>query len=684
MSKKFPFIFLVILPILFLFIGLKFDRTKYGTDPESAYLLNGVNIATGKAVGHFDNPGTTVQIYSAIVLRITHVFRSTTNDLQTDVLLNSEYYIEILRKVLIALNAILLLVLGVVAFVLLGNIWFGLILQIAPFMSSTLIEECFTKVAPEPILFSTVAVLIMLLIKYYTSKEQVGKKYAMFFGILSGFGLATKLTFLPVLILPFLILEGKRLKWIYVVSIVPAFILFTLPAAKGYLYMAKWFLNLGTHTGTYGQGNAGIIDPAVYLKALIEIAKNNVSMVVILLIAILTLIVATLWVRKQKSSMHQKEFNVLLALVIVLIGSILMVAKHYHSNHYLFPSLSMTGIVVIFIYLLISKYFKTATSQIAKLSLPFITLLLCGASILNIPTLSMAYEGYRLSNKSTDDTNIRLERDYKDFVKAYYYPTSFNVYSSLRWGNVYSRQYSLDKLMQLYPEGLFYNAWDKCFQIWETKISVDDLIRQYGGRILLVGGPKTDEEHTLVEQGGLALNKIFDSRVQAVYEIDTANSELFMSRLKVLSSRMWSNTCDFEMFSDDKQWFLGSNGQLLCRTTELTAEKSKSGKHAIKVSGADSYGMEYWLKNIKGGDKYRLSVWYSGDTKNVFLVAAAASNNLFYAQIDGGLIKDKKGWAKLELDINIPAGFDDNKLKIYLWNHSANPAWFDNFEIVKY
>jgi hypothetical protein len=134
MIKRLQIALLVVVPLLFLVIGLRFDRTKYGTDPESAYLMNGLNIAMGESVGHFDNPGTTVQIYSAAVISVTHFLRFSDNDLQTDVLLNSEYYIEVLRKGFIVLNVCVLFVLGLVAFSLLGNIWAGLLLQVAPFL----------------------------------------------------------------------------------------------------------------------------------------------------------------------------------------------------------------------------------------------------------------------------------------------------------------------------------------------------------------------------------------------------------------------------------------------------------------------------------------------------------------------------------------------------------------------
>ncbi len=682
MIKRLQITFLVFVPLVFLIIGFKFDRTKFGTDPESAYLLNGLNIAMGRSVGHYDNPGTTVQMYSAVVIRVTHLFRSAGNDLQTDVLANSEYYIEILRYSLIVMNACILLMLGVVALLLLENFWAGLLLQLAPFLSVTLIEECYTKVAPEPLLFATIAVLIMLLLKFYTSIGPAKVKFALWFGLLAGFGLATKMTFLPVLIVPVIVLNGRRNKWIYIASILPSFILFTLPAATGYLHMANWFLNLGTHTGTYGAGNSGIIDTSKYFGSLISIAINNKALIIVMLLAVVLLVLLRFAGQKPKT-VKSKEFRILLAIVLAQAGSILMVAKHYHSNHYLFPALSLSGFVIVLIFALLKSKASGKWRRVLEFSMPAAVAAVIGITLLNIPFLTQAYKGYRLSNQSTNETVSILDRDYKGFAKVYYYPVSFNEYSSLRWGNVYSRQYSTQKLTELFPLGLFYNAWDKTFQLWETNIPVTEFVKKYGGRILLVGGPRTPEEYAVVEQGGLKLKKLFDSRVQVVYEIDTANSILFKDAVQA-GPRLSTLKSDFETFSADGKWILSDKGTPLCRKEALDASRTRSGTNSIKLAGMDCYGMEYEVTDVRPGDRYEVVIWQQGGSRDVFLVASAGSADPFYVQSKGNVDMDSKGWKKVMLNFKMPPSFKGDKIKIYLWNHGNSPVWYDDFQLTRY
>ncbi len=682
MKRKLKTLILVIIPLVFITIGFSFDRTRYSTDPESAYLLNGININMLRAVGHFDNPGTPVQIYSAIILRCTHILRFTGTDLETDVLLHSEYYIEVLRHSLIVMNAVVLFFLAFVAFSLFGNIWLALLLQISPFLSVTLIEELFTKVAPEPFLFATVAILTMLLFEYYASANRQNKKYLYAFALLSGFGLATKMTFLPLVIIPFIILDGLGRKFVYSLLVIPAFILFTLPAAKGYPYMAKWFLNLGTHTGTYGQGSTGFIDPAQYARALVQIITNNKELTTVFLVSALVLI-AYIFLRKRLTAINPgKEPLILFSLFIAQAGSILMVAKHYHSNHYLFPALSLTGPVVVFIYLFLNSHLKEKGKKLLRTGLPFIVSLVLVAALLHKSDITLAYNGYRMSNQDTDETMSRIESNYNGYVKTYYYPTSFNEYSSLRWGNIYSRQIHTDRLVQLFPEGLFYNAWDKSFQLWETSISPAEFLKKYGGKILLIGGPKTAEEIKMVEEAGLKLNKLSEGRLQVIYEVDTAGSSFFKATTHV-TPPSWKTESGFETFSDNKQWVMAGD-EKFCENTALTTEKPRTGKYSFSLPGMDIFALNYELRNIKPGKLYGISIWrFGGDEESALVVSAQNSDN-FYIKSKGVTEKDALGWSKIVLNFKIPDGFADDRLKVYLWNHSNKPVWFDDIEIAQY
>ncbi len=682
MNKKLLISFLVILPLVLLITGFSFDRTKYGTDPESAYLFNGLNIAMFESVGLYEHPGTTAHAFNAVVITVTHFVRFTDKDLQTDVLLNSEYYIEVLRKTYILLNSILLFFLGLVAFRVLKNLCLAILLQLTPFLSTTLVEELATKIAPEQFLFSSSLLLIILVLKYYSTLDKENKRFAIVFGLLGGFGLATKFTFLPMLIIPFIILRGSRNKIIYLFTIIPSFILFTLPAAPAYKIMIKWFVALGTHTGTYGQGSEGVIDPAQYLKSLVDISTTNKMMIFALLSSFIALLIiyGKKWFQKDSETINATAY--ILAFFLAISGSILMVAKHYHSNHYLFPELSLTGIVFVFLYLWLSGTLKWKSSKVVSFTPQALVIIFLIFALANIPYLSAAYQGYRMSNQSTNETMARIDRDYPGYVKTYYYPGSFNEMAQLRWGNVYAKQFHADALTKLFPKGLFYFWWEKNFQLWETTIPPAEFLKRYGGKILLIGGPNTPEEIRQVEDAGLKLNKLFEGRIQVVYEIDTALSPFFHNVTKPRATLNVLKT-DFETFSDDQQWIM-ADGQKFSNRGSLTTEKPRSGKYSFAMPVKDSYAMEYVLKNIRPGNEYEVFIWRFGGDDESSMVVSAQNSDLFYVKSRGTIEKDAGGWSKIVISVKIPEGFKENMLKVYLWNHSNKPAWFDDFEIDQY
>jgi hypothetical protein len=580
------------------------------------------------------------------------------------------------------LNSLLLFLLGFVAFLVLKNIWLSFLLQMVPFLSTTIIEQLSTKVSPEQLLFTTSLLLSILILKYYSSLNQENRWYAILFGLIGGFGLATKFTFLPLLIIPFVILKGSWNKASYLITIVLSFIIFTLPAADSYKLMFKWFLSIADHTGTYGQGKEGIIDPVEYMQSLIKICITNKTMILAFVSSFVMLIVifSRTWFKKEPGKNNVTLY--ILALFLALAGSILMVAKHYLTNHYLLPALSLSSLVFVFIYLWFDGIWQNKSRKIrifSAITLVGVSLVL---ALLNKPGLTIAYEGYRLSNMCTDETMARIERDYKGYTKTYYYPGSFSQYAQLLWGNDYAKQLHTNTLMKIFPDGLFYDIRDNSFKFWKTTIPAKQFLKKYGGHILLIGGPLNENDKKLVEDGGLKLRKLFECLIQVVYEVDTAQSTIFQDvihtekALRVIQS-------DFETISDDKQWIL-ANGVQFCKNSAFTSEKPRSGKYSLSMPGKDTFAMEYELRNVKPNQVYEVSIWRFGGDEEASLVVSAMNSDLFYTKSKGAVEEDLKGWSKIVISFRVPEAFKEDKLKVYLWNHGEKAAWFDDFELTQY
>ena len=97
-----PFFFLLsLLPVS------KFSFWENKIDSDYAYLFNGLNVVnTYGDIGHFDHPGTTVQVANAVLIKFFYLIDGKKNSLQEDVLYNPEFYLKCLAWVYSILNFI--------------------------------------------------------------------------------------------------------------------------------------------------------------------------------------------------------------------------------------------------------------------------------------------------------------------------------------------------------------------------------------------------------------------------------------------------------------------------------------------------------------------------------------------------------------------------------------------------
>jgi hypothetical protein len=487
--------------------------------------MNGINIGMLKPVGHTDNPGTTVQIYSAVVLRCAYLVQPDKSEgFQKYMLRNADRYIELERKGLIILNSIAMLLLGIISWIFLRNVWLSLLLQIMPFVSANLTEHVFTKVSPEPVLLMATAALVLLVIRYYSQVKRDEKHYTLLFALITGFGVATKATYLPLLLVPLLLLDSKTPRKRFLFYFVLFFILFTLPAVPQYPHMAKWFLMLMAHTGTYGGGGQGIFKVHEYMTNLLEIAYINPVLLITLAVSVFLISLKLLKSAFIQEFTHNLTFRILTALAAAQLAGVLMVAKHYHANHYLVPELCMMATNWIFIFLYLKEKLPLAYRK-AFFTLPVLVLLIvAGLVAMNKNYLQTADQGYILSNQDYEKMTHLLENEYKGYTCAYYYPTSINPYSALRWGNVYSRFQHTQAIREIFPDGYFFDIRTHQFSLWETPVATSAIFKISNNKLLIIGGPFDISVKRQIEQQGLMLITLYKGFTQVIYKVDLNNS----------------------------------------------------------------------------------------------------------------------------------------------------------------
>jgi hypothetical protein len=669
-----------ILPILFIWAGLNMHKVKYANDPEYIYLVNATAICDGKSVGHIDNPGTTVMQIGAAAIAVKHLFSNPENDtIVKHVFKEPNQFVDAIRLVILILNTLVLFFLGWIAIKKTGSVWVALLLQTSTFITANTLDHVWTKMSPEPVLFFVTSLYVIAILYFYAEKEKNSWKYVIIFALLTGAGLGTKATFLPLVIFPFVIFPTFKKKFIYLAGVIPSFVLFTIPAIPEYENMYWWFRGLISHSGKYGHGEKELINLETYLPNIFKILQNNPVFGIVLTLGILLILGSLI---KKISNRNENKRNwdtrILTGLVATSAFGILLVAKQYNANHYLIPVLLLTGISLFFILkILFSPNFLTF---FRKAVFPIVVIGLVVLLSWQQPAkMKYANNGYKITNEEMDSTNLMLERNYSDYAKIHYYPFSLNKYSALNFGDVYTKRKMLPELKKMYPKTYFYDFYFNLMQYWNAEIFLEDVIEFNGNKILMVGGPRDENLLGELENRGLPFKKVYKGRIQAIYELDTLKYRK-LSKHKFIEDK---EVCDLEILTEDNQILLGSNGKAFGNSYIRSNEAARSGKHSVKMDEKTEFALEYVLDSLNKGETYEVEVWRKADNYSGRLVVGATKAGIFYKAQNDYITSDDKGWDLIRIKFTVTAEMQNETLKVYLWNKDKKLTYFDDLTIKK-
>lgn len=673
-NKYIQYSILIIIPLVFILWGISFQRARYANDPDYIYLVNALNLCQLKTVGHIDNPGTTVMESGAAILTVAHLFTERHEDIQVAVLSDPDPYVGMIRIVWIIMNGLLLFLVGRMVLNKTLNLWLALLIQSTPFLSVNLLEHVWTKVSPEPVLFFTISLLIILLFLFIHSKNQRSFRFVLAFALLSGFGLATKATFLPILAIPLILLPGLKRKALYFLLTAASFAVFTLPAWTEYRHMFRWFYGLTIHTGIYGYGEKGFIDTGQYLENLVKILTVNPFLTVVTFLGLL-LIGWGMFTGKNGNNTRR----VLIALTVCNVLGILMVAKHYHANHYLLPELALTGMTLYA--LLVNLWKEFSSEKPTKTGNPvLLALIILLFLVFYLPVMKQKDYMYRITNEEYEAMHAMISIQYPDYQQAYYYPGSLNKYSALRFGNVYAKGKQLNGLKQVYPSVIFFDNRTFLFYNWEAEMILADVLGIYGNKWLLVGGPVHGSARDEIVRNGLPLKEIFRGRTQALYELDTLSLKPLLDSLS--QPPLLEILCQADTLSADGSAFL-SGVNLFGGGTRQSSEASRSGRFSAKLDQEHPFALDISLSGVMPGEQYRISVWRLAQGNKGHLVATTDNPDLLYRSANDHVATDPDGWKRINLYVTIPESFEGQPLKIYVWNSGEEPVYFDDLQIIR-
>lgn len=342
--NRFDAIALCGLPIIIFITGIILSIPMYpiyinsgfgfGPDAAYVYLFAALDILQGHSPVFTDHPGTPLQILMAAIMPVTwclnYVIGLTDAGLIDSVLRNPELYLRNTSYFLLLLTSLASLYLGSQFYRASHNLVLSIATQTAP-LAFPLVSPMMVYPTAESLLQILSIVLLGVLTPFFLktrfSFELTAHQRAAYAGILCGVGLATKLSFLPILTL-LLILTRTRLVLIAISSCVVAWFVGVLPIWQRLPTMLGWFRNILTHSGLHGHGSASVFDLSLLIQN-IKILNGMFTLFYFVVFSIATYCIFCL-IRcyRFRTDLTRQELYSTLVILLVLTAQTIAVAKH--------------------------------------------------------------------------------------------------------------------------------------------------------------------------------------------------------------------------------------------------------------------------------------------------------------------------------------------------------------------
>lgn len=670
------FVILVALPLLLFFSSLHTikEREKVwyggGYDPEYAYLFNSLNVATFRLVGHFDHPGTPMQVYGALVLQGSWLLHPKGESLTKAVLSNPEAYLRLLNIATALLAALAVLIAGSFILRRTGNLWYALILQLVPFISGFILYNAFARITQEAMLMIASLALATALVDWLlnsTPEKEPG--YIKAFGIISGFGMASKILFAPLLIIPLLLLSNFKARKKYVLFTIGAFVVFTLPIVTLYPNMAWWVIKLFIFTGQYGSGEIGLVDTFSYPQNLWWVFKANPILSTLFVAGLFLLIMEFVIKRGIKAPMQSKTVRLLAAVVAAIGLGYLIVAKQPKES-YLLPYEMISSV------LLVLMLWQAGKLHIMKKPRPWIpALLTLSFAAMLVPSgLAEKKKIYSPDKNPLWETSwLAAEAASNNSIRIFAHPGSSQV-AALFFGNAYSHWRYTDILKNLYPDTYLYNIAENKIVDWgNSPVNTAELFKPGINRILIQGPVETMQ----------AMRQVLNDpeihvQDKPFYEDEKQTLLIaFFEKGAPLSAKQSMIFSSAEMQKGDYQALASEDGFKV--PGKVDCQKSFNGLCSLVTGKEEPYA--FTTKNIllHPGDSIQGQVKAFGAQSTLKLVVSESNTNRLLLQ-SAELSGKNDQWATHTITF---VNTSDSAINIFVYclNSGNSPAWFDDFSL---
>lgn len=501
-----PAVFMVNAVVIHDNMGKMFMRS---VDPEYFYLYNGVMMGQGNlSMQYTSNPGTPLQALVAVASLGVGVFQQ--GPIVGDVVNDPEKYIHASHLIMILLLSVALFIGGYYTWKVTGSWFAALLIQMSLPATSSLMFMT-GRLNAEAMMILPVLLLCIALTGYIFAgqdQERQSDKTMALSGIICGFGAACKISFFPLVIIPWIMLDVKLRKKIkLIVFTLLAFAVFGYPVVFNNGHFWSWIGSVLSHTGKYGEGPEGFIDFAAVPGHLSKLFGFDQAFFFIVAVSLLTGIIFSFnCFRSSLSPVSKRITRVLIAVPVAVILCMVLVLKHFEL-YYFIPFYVFKFLLIALFFLFITRLEKVAKSK----SLKTITLV----GILVIVGFISLGEGKKIRSVNHINSGKKELQDleYRQVMSVYepgspiilsgtYYGTpfvEFAHYDGFKMSGKIGKSF-VPFLKAKYPVSYQYVPWSDKFLYWDAFVDFHKILENNQKPVYIFIGERNADDLPIIEE----------------------------------------------------------------------------------------------------------------------------------------------------------------------------------------
>jgi hypothetical protein len=506
-GKPAGYLLFLILPLIYLVVVTlaHYSLSPFSlsrVDPEYFYMYNGVILGAGNlSIQYFAHPGTPLHFLIAVSSRIVDLFQN--GDYMQNFVNDPEKYIHAANLLLNSIITIILFTSGVLIRRYSGSILAGLLIQLVPFSNMEIIMLS-ARLFPEAMLIIPILLTCVLLVRYIYKGDD-GFNYEIFFGLVIGFGIAIKLTFIPVAILPLVLMNRPaKKKALSLLFTLLFFMIFAYPIVFNYNLFWDWTSGIFSHSGKYGSGSKGIINMAEVPGHFVELYRSNNFLLITVLIGLI-LALAGLISKPGNDSVSRKSMRAVLAVAVTVITAVLFTLKHF-SLYYFHPYKAYLFPLILLIAILVLNFRGISYSKVFKIS----SSIIFSGIVIFLLTGQVKQTRYGLKNNTIKSEIARQERDHilslvdpakPMVISGQYFGAPFIEYAHfsglVMCGKL--QKFYFAYLKEKFPDRHFFIGWSDKFHSWGDFTDFGDILRQTKSSFYIYTGKERGNDLKIIE-----------------------------------------------------------------------------------------------------------------------------------------------------------------------------------------